>query len=104
MVSASFSVFSAIFCFFDTAFGEFSSGVCGFLDNAFGEFAANGVTDLVLDLRYNPGGSVLTSVTLASLITGQFTGEIFTTEQWNSDNQAFFEANDPERLINRFRN
>ena len=74
------------------------------LNNAFGEFAANGVTDLVLDLRYNPGGSVLSSITLASLITGQFTGEIFTTEQWNSDNQAFFEANDPERLINRFRN
>ena len=74
------------------------------LNNAFGQFASDGVTDLVLDLRYNPGGSVLTSITLASLITGQFTGEIFTTEEWNSDNQVFFEANDPERLINRFRN
>ncbi len=73
------------------------------LNTAFADFAANGVTDLVLDLRYNPGGSVLTAVSLSSMITGQFTGEVFTTEQWNSDNQAFFEASDPERLINRFR-
>lgn len=72
------------------------------LNDAFADFAASGVSDLVLDLRYNPGGSVLSAVTLSSMITGQFTGEVFTTEQWNSDNQAFFEDNDPERLVNRF--
>ncbi len=73
------------------------------LNDAFGEFAANNVTDLVLDLRYNGGGSVLSSITLGSMITGQFPGEVFSTEQWNSDLQAFFEDNDPDRLINPFR-
>jgi len=72
------------------------------LNAAFAGFASNGITDLVIDFRYNPGGSVFTAITLSSLITGQFTGEVFTTEQWNSDNQAFFEANDPNRLINLF--
>lgn len=74
------------------------------LNAAFADFVANGVTDLVLDLRYNPGGSVFTAVTLSSLITGQFTGEIFTTEEWNDDRQAQFEANDPGRLVNLFVN
>ncbi|WP_374959634.1 S41 family peptidase [Gilvibacter sp.] len=85
-------------------YNGFTSNFDEQLNDAFGQFAADGITDLVLDLRYNPGGSVLTAITLSSLITGQFTGEIFTTEEWNSDNQAFFEANDPERLINRFIN
>lgn len=58
------------------------------LNAAFGQFAAQGVTDIVLDLRYNGGGSVRTATSLASMITGQFQGEIFFTEQWNADRQA----------------
>ncbi len=38
------------------------------LNNAFGTFKADGVTDLVLDLRYNPGGSVNSSRLLSSMI------------------------------------
>ncbi len=58
------------------------------LNAAFGNFAAQGVTDLILDLRYNGGGSVRTATSLAGMITGQFQGEIFFTEQWNADRQA----------------
>ena len=58
------------------------------LNAAFGSFAAQGVTDLVIDLRYNGGGSVRTASSIASMITGQFQGEIFFTEQWNADRQA----------------
>lgn len=57
------------------------------LNNAFGEFQAEGVTDLVLDLRYNGGGSVETATDLASMITGQFNGELFYQEFWNEDRQ-----------------
>ncbi|WP_139855721.1 S41 family peptidase [Aequorivita sinensis] len=57
------------------------------LNNAFGEFQAEGVTDLVLDLRYNGGGSVETATDLASMITGQFDGELFYQEFWNEDRQ-----------------
>ena len=72
------------------------------LNAAFGEFKAAGVTELVLDLRYNGGGNVRTATDLASMITGQFAGEIFTKEQWNAEYQAYFESEDPERLLNKF--
>ena len=40
------------------------------LDSAFADFASAGITELVLDLRYNGGGSVLTSRDLAGMIGG----------------------------------
>lgn len=57
------------------------------LNNAFGQFQSAGITDLILDLRYNGGGSVETATDLASMITGQFTGEVFYKEFWNDDRQ-----------------
>ncbi|MBD0824353.1 S41 family peptidase [Aestuariibaculum marinum] len=74
------------------------------LNNVFANFKANNVQHLVLDLRYNPGGSVNSAILLSSMITGQFNGEIFSTEQWNSDFQTALENEDPELLINRFKN
>ncbi len=74
------------------------------LNAAFGEFNAAGVTELVLDLRYNGGGSVRTATDLSSMITGQYAGEIFMREQWNADYQAYFESTDDlkKRLVNKF--
>jgi C-terminal processing protease CtpA/Prc len=72
------------------------------LNNAFGEFKAAGVTDLILDLRYNGGGSVRTATDLASMITGQFAGKLFMKEVWNEKYQNHFLANSPDRLINNF--
>ena len=72
------------------------------LNSVFGEFQAAVITDLVLDLRYNGGGSVATATWLASMITGQFTGDTFFTEQYNSDIQAQIIAEDPSFLINPF--
>ncbi|WP_421765633.1 S41 family peptidase [Ekhidna sp.] len=40
------------------------------LNNAFGEFKSAGATELVLDLRYNGGGSLTTSRILSSMIYG----------------------------------
>lgn len=72
------------------------------LNAAFGEFKAAGVTDLVLDLRYNGGGSVESAVDLATMITGQFEGQVFMKEQWNEKYQKYFEEENPESLLNRF--
>lgn len=73
------------------------------LNAAFGNLKAQGIQHLVLDLRYNGGGSVQSAVDLASMITGQFEEEVFMTEQWNEKYQAHFEAYEPERLVNLFR-
>lgn len=53
------------------------------LNDAFGSLKSQGVTDLVLDLRYNGGGSVQTATRLASMITGQFNGKVFASLKWN---------------------
>ncbi len=57
------------------------------LNDAFGQFKADGVTQLIVDLRYNGGGAVETATDLASMITGQYNGQLFYTEHWNADRQ-----------------
>lgn len=58
------------------------------LNQAFAQFKSEGIQHLVLDLRYNGGGSVETAVDLSAMITGQFNGQTFYTEQWNDDRQS----------------
>jgi C-terminal processing protease CtpA/Prc len=50
---------------------------CNKLNEAFASLKSQDITDLVLDLRYNSGGSVLTATLTASMITGQYTGKVF---------------------------
>jgi len=57
------------------------------LNNAFGEFVADGVTDLIVDFRYNPGGSVNTSRLLASMIAGTNTNDLYLRQRWNTKQQ-----------------
>lgn len=72
------------------------------LNDAFGALKSQGITDLVLDLRYNGGGSVQTATRLASMITGSFTGKVFAKQQWNAKIESYFDANNPESLKNFF--
>lgn len=58
------------------------------LNAAFGQFVADGATELVLDMRYNPGGSVNTSRLLASMIYGTNTSEVYIKQRWNDKIQA----------------
>ena len=54
------------------------------LRDAFDRFRAEGVTELVLDLRYNGGGSVAVSRDVASYIGGALTaGKVFARLQFN---------------------
>lgn len=72
------------------------------LNDAFGSLKSQGITDFVLDLRYNGGGSIQSATRLASMITGNFTGQVFTKEQWNAKIESYFASNDPESLKNLF--
>ncbi len=58
------------------------------LNAAFERFKAAGVTDLVLDMRYNPGGSVNSSRLLSSMIYGTRTNDLYLRQRWNSKIQG----------------
>ncbi|GGD23676.1 S41 family peptidase [Hyunsoonleella pacifica] len=57
------------------------------LNNVFSDFKANNVQHFVLDLRYNPGGRINVTTYLASMITGQFTGQVFEKLIYNENRQ-----------------
>ncbi|MBW8245090.1 carboxyl-terminal protease [Muricauda oceani] len=64
------------------------------LNDAFAKFKAEGATELVLDVRYNPGGSVNTSRLLASMIYGANTSDVYIKQRWNDKIQAEFSEED----------
>ncbi|MDH7914184.1 S41 family peptidase [Winogradskyella sp. SYSU M77433] len=66
-------------------YNRFTSNYEDELNDAFGQLQAAGVTELVLDLRYNGGGSVQTAAYLGSMITGQFNGSIFSKLLFNEN-------------------
>lgn len=77
------------------------------LNEAFGELKTKGATDLVLDLRYNGGGAVPSATLLASLITGQFEGKIFSRMQFNLKMMAIFGDRDDiisEKFVSKIGN
>lgn len=54
------------------------------LNDVFAEFKSQNINELVLDLRYNGGGSVLTSAFLASMIDGKVkNGDVFANLVYN---------------------
>jgi carboxyl-terminal processing protease len=61
-----------------------------------------GVTDLVLDLRYNSGGSIQSATRLASMITGAYTGKVFAKQQWNAKINTYYESKNPDALKDNF--
>ncbi|MCX2574831.1 S41 family peptidase [Pedobacter sandarakinus] len=73
-------------------FNSFTTNSVPLLENAFAQFATDGVTELVVDLRYNGGGSVATSEAFTNLIAPPSqNGKIMYTTYWTKtmqDNQA----------------
>lgn len=72
------------------------------LNDAFGFLDSRGVTELILDLRYNSGGSVNSSRLLSSMIYGTNTDEVYVEQQWNDKIQEAFTSDDPDALKDFF--
>ena len=81
--------------------GEFITSV----NNTFSEFADSGVTELVVDLRYNPGGSVIAAQNISSgivpmqhavnediLVTYQYNPELeqYLVDEFGPDNENLY--------------
>ncbi|MEQ9581333.1 MAG: S41 family peptidase, partial [Arenibacter sp.] len=71
------------------------------LNTVFGQFKTAGATELVLDLRYNPGGSVNSSRLLASMVYGTKTSELYVRQRWNDKIQSMLNK---EQLEDYFAN
>lgn len=82
-------------------YNQFSSSFDGELNAVFANFKTQGITDLIVDLRYNGGGSVKTATYLGSMITGQFQGQLYARESWNEKVQKVISA---DQFINNFTN
>ncbi|MCM4165707.1 MULTISPECIES: S41 family peptidase [unclassified Arenibacter] len=82
-------------------YNGFTSGYDDQLNSVFGQFKTAGATELVLDLRYNPGGSVNSSRLLASMVYGTNTDELYVRQRWNDKIQSMLNK---EQLEDNFAN
>lgn len=64
-------------------YNSFRSNYNDELNNAFATMKADGINELILDLRYNGGGSVESAAALGQMITGQFTGQPYVHLNFN---------------------
>ncbi len=58
--------------------------------NVFDRFQSNGVDELIVDLRYNSGGSTASARKIASRIFNASPGTVFAKQDWNSKWNAAF--------------
>lgn len=70
------------------------------LNNVMQKFKTAGITKLILDLRYNGGGSVNSATYLASMIYGTYTNKLFLKSQYNDMLQAYVKQEFGEDYLN----
>lgn len=69
------------------------------LNDIFGEFTQKGATELILDLRYNAGGSLQSMIHLASMIKGT-DRVLMASESYNAEYQKFLKDTLGEDFFN----
>ena len=84
-------------------FDEFTDNATDELEVAFTYFKNQGIDKLVVDLRYNPGGTVNTASIFLDKIGRGFNGQVQFTLAWNTQNTSqnetlYFDSNDPNSL------
>lgn len=64
------------------------------MDMIFSEFQSQGITDFILDLRFNGGGSEFAAKNLASLVVNATSEDLMFKKQYNAGAQDFFQNDD----------
>ena len=82
-------------------YNQFAGNFDAQLNAVFAGFKTENIDNLIIDLRYNPGGFVSSATYLGGMITGQFEGELFSQQIWNN---KVTQAWDAERFVNNFTN
>jgi C-terminal processing protease CtpA/Prc len=80
-------------------YNQFVSGSEDAMNAVFADFISQGVTDLVLDLRYNLGGRGSTATVLASLIKGTTTTDLLFKTIYNAKLQAEFDSSSTDNYF-----
>jgi carboxyl-terminal processing protease len=71
------------------------------LRSIFADFKSQGVNELVLDLRYNPGGYLSAAETLGSLIgKGVSSSKVFYKEEWNDKYVKYWKERNGTNALN----
>ncbi|MDO5615572.1 MAG: S41 family peptidase [Cruoricaptor ignavus] len=70
-------------------FNSFNIDYNSQLNAKFAEMKSAGITELILDLRYNGGGSLTTALGLGQMITGGYTGQPYVYMKFNSKNANY---------------
>jgi carboxyl-terminal processing protease len=82
-------------------YNQFARNYDGQLNAAFASLKSENITELIIDLRYNGGGSVSTATYLGSMVTGQFNGQLYSQEVWNDKIKKAYSA---DGFLNNFTN
>jgi hypothetical protein len=82
-------------------YNQFARNYDGELNSVFSNFKAEGINELIIDLRYNGGGSVSTATYLGSMVTGQFNNQLYSQEIWND---KIIDSYSSDSFLNYFTN
>ncbi len=84
-------------------YNAFTSDFDMSLNETFGDFKSQGVERLILDLRYNGGGSIRSAIHLASMIYSTDDTKVFAQSNYNDKfQQAYIDYYGEEALIDNF--
>jgi C-terminal processing protease CtpA/Prc len=72
------------------------------LNQVFGKFQESGINELILDLRYNSGGAISTSIALSSMIANRTSSDLFAIEEYNSFIDSYFRKAEGENYNKAF--
>jgi carboxyl-terminal processing protease len=90
------------------SYNQFITDYNDSLVNVFQQFKNDGISDLILDLRYNPGGSINTAILLSSLIAPKSVvqnNEVFSRMVWNDEIMDYYiekEGEESDNIISKF--